>query len=213
VKRAAASSPRRRPIVGAAALIAALAYSSPAPAENFLEDLFGGGENSGPSAQTPRLRGAEPRPRREPPAIVPPAQQRGETHGPKPGAKAANKPANKPTNTAPAKPSAEPAEPPPPPYDAQIQRLAEVLGGLSFLRDLCGEGDGDDWRGKMARLRDADAPAGARRQRLTAAFNRGFHGYELTYRVCTPNARLVIARYLDEAESLSREVASRYGNP
>ena len=65
----------------------------------------------------------------------------------------------------------------------------------------------------MAQLRDSDAPAGARRQRLTAAFNRGFRGYELTYRVCTPNARLVIARYLDEAESLSHEVASRYGNP
>ena len=29
----------------------------------------------------------------------------------------------------------------------------------------------------------------------------------------TPNARLVIARYLDEAESLSHEVASRYANP
>jgi uncharacterized protein (TIGR02301 family) len=139
----------------------------------------------------------------------PPAQSRGETHAPKRGAKAANKPANK----AAAKPPAEPSEPPPAPYDAQIQRLAEVLGGLSFLRDLCGEGDGDDWRGKMAQLRDADTPAGPRRQRLTAAFNRGFRGYELTYRACTPNARLVIAHYLDEAESLSHEVASRYGNP
>jgi uncharacterized protein (TIGR02301 family) len=208
VKRAAAASPRRRPIVGAAALIAALACSPPAPAANFLEDLFGGGESSGQTAR-PRLRGAEPRPSREPPAIHPPAQSRGETRGAKRSAKAADKPGNK----APAKPPAEPSEPPPAPYDAQIQRLAEVLGGLSFLRDLCGEGDGDDWRGKMAQLRDADAAAGPRRQRLTAAFNRGFRGYELTYRACTPNARLVIARYLDEAESLSHEVASRYGNP
>ena len=210
MKRAAASSPRRRPIIGAAALIAALACSPPAPAANFLEDLFGGGEGSGPSAQTPRprLRGAEPRPAREPPASHPSAQPRGEAHAPK-RAKGANKAVNK----APAKPPAEPPEPPPAPYDAQIQRLAEVLGGLSFLRDLCGDGDGDDWRGKMAQLRDADAASGPRRQRLTAAFNRGFRGYELTYRVCTPNARLVIARYLDEAESLSHEVASRYGNP
>ena len=140
----------------------------------------------------------------------PPAQPRGETHAPKPAAKAAT---NKPANKAAAKPPAEPPEPPPPPYDAQIQRLAEVLGGLSFLRDLCGDGDGDDWRGKMAQLRDADAPSGTRRQRLTAAFNRGFRGYELTYRVCTPNARLVIARHLGEAEGLARDVASRYGNP
>ena len=211
MKRAAAASPRRRPIVGAAALIAALAGNTPAPAANFLENLFGVGESSGPSAQMPRLRlrGAEPRPSREPPAIHPPAQSRGETRGAKRSAKAADKPGNK----AAAKPPAEPSEPPPAPYDTQIQRLAEVLGGLSFLRDLCGEGDGDDWRGKIAQLRDADAAAGPRRQRLTAAFNRGFRGYELTYRACTPNARMVIARYLDEAESLSHEVASRYGNP
>lgn len=206
MKRAAASSRRRRPIVGAAALIAALACSAPAPAANFLEDLFGGGESS---AQTPRprLRGAEPRPSREPPETRSPPQRDG-THAPKRAAKGANKGAK-----ALAKPPTEPSEPPPPPYEAQLQRLAEVLGGLSFLRDLCGDGDGDDWRGKMAQLRDADAAAGPRRQRLTAAFNRGFRGYELTYRVCTPNARLVIARYLDEAESLSHEVASRYANP
>jgi uncharacterized protein (TIGR02301 family) len=105
------------------------------------------------------------------------------------------------------------AEPPPAPYDPALTRLAEVLGGLSFLRDLCGDGDGEDWRGRMAQLRDAATPAGIRRQKLTAAFNRGFHGYELTYRSCTPNARLIISRYLDEAERLSREVVTRYGNP
>ncbi len=110
-------------------------------------------------------------------------------------------------------PPPPPSEPPPPPYDAQLMRLGEVLGGLSFLRDLCGDGDGDDWRGKMAQLRDATAPSGARRQKLTAAFNHGFRGYELTYRSCTPNARQIISRYLEEAEKLSRDVVSRYGNP
>jgi uncharacterized protein (TIGR02301 family) len=105
------------------------------------------------------------------------------------------------------------AEPPPAPYDPQLVRLSEVLGGLSFLRDLCGDGDGEDFRSKMSQLRDSAAPAGLRRQKLTAAFNRGFRGYELTYRSCTPNARLVIARYLEEAERLSQDVVTRYGNP
>jgi uncharacterized protein (TIGR02301 family) len=104
-------------------------------------------------------------------------------------------------------------EPPPAPYDPQLVRLSEVLGGLSFLRDLCGDGDGEDFRSKMSQLRDSAAPAGLRRQKLTAAFNRGFRGYELTYRSCTPNARLVIARYLEEAERLSQDVVTRYGNP
>jgi uncharacterized protein (TIGR02301 family) len=184
-------------------LALALARSSPAPAQNFLQDLFGG-DRPAPAAQAPSpdQKRAEPRAHRDKATKPLQAQRRGETHAAKAAAKSAGKPE-----------PVKPAEQPPPPYDAQIQRLAEVLGGLSFLRDLCGEGDGDDWRDKMAQLRDADAPAGARRQRLTAAFNRGFRGYELTYRVCTPNAQQVIARYLDEAENLSRDVASRYGNP
>lgn len=113
---------------------------------------------------------------------------------------------------APSKPEA-PAETPPTPYDGKLRRLAEVLGGLSYLRDLCGDGDGDDWREKLARLREADSPTGARRERLTASFNRGFRGYELTYRVCTPNARTTIARYLDEADRLARDITVHYGNP
>jgi uncharacterized protein (TIGR02301 family) len=202
--RDAASSPRRQRLVCAAALVVALTSPSPAPAENFLFDLFGGGERRAPARQAPSFdqRRGESRQQREKASKH--SLRRGETRAGKPAAKSAGKPPPEP---------AKPQEPPPPPYDAQMQRLAEVLGGLSFLRDLCGDGDGDDWRGKMAQLRDADAPAGTRRQRLTAAFNRGFRSYELTYRVCTPNARLVIARYLDEAERLSRDVASRYGNP
>ncbi len=84
---------------------------------------------------------------------------------------------------------------------------------MSYLSDLCGGDDGDEWRGKMAQLRDAEAPTGPRRQKLNAAFNRGFRGYELTYRVCTPNARLVIARYLGEADRLSRDLTARFGEP
>lgn len=105
------------------------------------------------------------------------------------------------------------AEPPPPPYEPQLTRLTEILGALSFLRDLCGAGDGDEWRGKMSALLDADAPSGQRREKLTASFNRGFRGFELTYRVCTPNAEQAITRYLAEAGRLTREITYRYGNP
>ena len=88
-----------------------------------------------------------------------------------------------------------------------------MLGALAFLRDLCGSGDGEEWRGKMSALLDADAPSGARRQRLMASFNHGFRGYELTYRACTPNAKTVISRYLAEASRLTRDITYRYGNP
>jgi len=34
--------------------------------------------------------------------------------------------------------------------------------------------------------------------------------YELTYRACTPTAREVVARFLDEASRIARDVANRY---
>jgi uncharacterized protein (TIGR02301 family) len=173
----------------AASAVGAQASTKDLPAD------FGGGDRAARGQAEPALRLAlaehKPAPRAK-------RESRRESQKPAP---------KKPQEAAP-----EP-EPPPAPYDPQLLRLAEVLGGLSYLRDLCGDGDGEEWRGKMAQLRDATAPTGSRRQKLTNAFNHGFHGYEITYRVCTPNAQAIIERYLDEAERLSRDVAVRYGNP
>lgn len=97
------------------------------------------------------------------------------------------------------------------PYDPQLARLAEIVGALAFLRDLCKAGDGDDWRDRMTALLDADAPNGARRQKLIGAFNRGFRGFELTYRACTPNAEAAVSRYLAEADHITNDIAYRFG--
>ena len=48
------------------------------------------------------------------------------------------------------------AEGPPPPYEPQLLRLSEILGALSYLRDLCGAGG---WRG-LARQNDLAARGG-----------------------------------------------------
>lgn len=102
---------------------------------------------------------------------------------------------------------------PPAPYEPQMTRLAEVLGALTFLRNLCAAGDSEEWRAKMSSLVAAEGSEGGRREKLVGAFNAGFHGYELTYRVCTPNARAAITRYLDEAGKLARDITYRYGSP
>lgn len=102
------------------------------------------------------------------------------------------------------------AEPPPPPYDAQVLRLAEILGALSYLDDLCG-GSGTDWRVKMQALIDAEAKTPLHRERIAGRFNRGFQGYRQSYRACTKNARAVIIRFLAEGSRLSHEVVDRYG--
>ena len=98
-----------------------------------------------------------------------------------------------------------------PPYEPQLERLAERLGTLALMRDLCGDGDAAEFRTRMAALLDAEARTPAWRDRLAGAFNRGVRGYAASYRSCTPSARLVIARSLAEADRLTRDLASRYG--
>ena len=116
------------------------------------------------------------------------------------------------------KAAAAPASPPPPaaaspddrPYDPQLLRLAEVLGALTTMRQLCGAPDADQWRRRMQALLDAEGNPPARKDRLAGAFNRGLRGYGLTYRTCTSNARLVIRRFLDESSRLARDIGNRY---
>ena len=100
----------------------------------------------------------------------------------------------------------------PAPYDRDLQRLAEILGALHYLRGLCGANEGGKWRNEMQALLDAETPTGERRDKLTASFNRGYRGFQQTYRTCTPAAGLVIRRYLEEGSKISREITARYAN-
>ena len=101
--------------------------------------------------------------------------------------------------------------PPPPPYEQQLLRLSEMMGALAYLRDLCGAADGAEFRAKIKSLLDADGIDQSQRDLIAGAYNRGFEGYRLSYRICTPAAGEVIARYLAETERLSAELVSRYG--
>jgi len=99
-----------------------------------------------------------------------------------------------------------------PAYEADLTRLAEILGALHYLRDLCGAREGQTWRNEMQALLDAEAPAGERRDRLTASFNRGYRGFQQSYRACTPAASYAIRRYLEEGSRIARDVTARYAN-
>jgi uncharacterized protein (TIGR02301 family) len=98
------------------------------------------------------------------------------------------------------------------PFDGSLQRLAEILGALHYLRGLCGANEGQKWRNEMQSLVDAETPSGDRRARMIASFNRGYYGYQQSYRTCTPAADLVIRRYLEEGSKIIRDVTARYAN-
>jgi uncharacterized protein (TIGR02301 family) len=98
------------------------------------------------------------------------------------------------------------------PFDGSLQRLAEILGALHYLRNICGANEGQKWRNEMQSIVDAEAPSGERRLRMIASFNRGYRGYQQSYRTCTPAADLVIRRYLEEGSKIAREMTARYAN-
>src|ERR1700730_1533959 len=178
--------------IAAAAICVAISTASAASPFDF---LFGG-----PPAATP------------PPAQAKPGQSGGNNpqhgkakHKAKPNAAIAAKPA--PNAKAPPAPEAEP----PPPYDPEIQRLAEILGALTYLDALCATNPPGDWGAKMQALLEAEAKTAARKERLAGSYNRGFQDYQRTYHLCTPNAQAIIGRFLAEGAGIAHEVVNRYG--
>jgi uncharacterized protein (TIGR02301 family) len=96
------------------------------------------------------------------------------------------------------------------PYDERLLRLAEILGSVHYLRELCESNDGQIWRDRMRELLDAEGSSALRRARLTRSFNLGYNSYSRTYKACTPSAQTTITRFMSEgvqiAETLVRTI-------
>lgn len=89
------------------------------------------------------------------------------------------------------------------PYDDKLLRLAEILGAIHFLRELCGGGDGLLWRERMEELIRAEGPSAIRQARLTSSFNQGYRNFQRTYATCTPTAKTTIERFVAEGAQIS----------
>jgi uncharacterized protein (TIGR02301 family) len=111
----------------------------------------------------------------------------------------------------PAPPQPPAPEAPPTAYEPDLLRMAEIVGSLAFLRQLCGGAEAAQWRKRMADLLEAEGTTQGRRERLAGAYNRGFRGYALTYRSCTSAAIEATTRLTQDGERLSRALAGRFG--
>jgi uncharacterized protein (TIGR02301 family) len=117
----------------------------------------------------------------------------------------------RPAPAQPAPPKQPPAPAPAPqplpsddkPYDTQLFRLAEILGTLHYLRELCGANEGQVWRENMRELASSEGTSALRRARLVESFNRGYRDYSRTYRTCTQPALVAIQRFMDQASTIS----------
>jgi uncharacterized protein (TIGR02301 family) len=116
-----------------------------------------------------------------------------------------------------AKPEEAPAEQPavvekPAPYDDRLLRMAEILGSVHYLRNLC-NGREEQWRQMMAQLLADEAKnEPLRSAKLTAGFNRGYRAFAATYTKCTPQAVAAEQKYRAEGATLATEITARFGN-
>lgn len=95
------------------------------------------------------------------------------------------------------------------PYDDKLMRLAEILGAVHYLRELCSANDGQLWRDKMKELIDTEGGTAIRRARLTRSFNQGYRSYRRTYVTCTPTAQSSIERFLAEGIQIGDGLIAR----
>ena len=104
----------------------------------------------------------------------------------------------------------EEMRPPPPddrPYDDKLLRLAEILGALHYLRELCGADEGQLWRDKMNEIVNHEGTTAVRRAKLVTSFNAGYRGYRRTYRTCTASASLATSRFVSEGARIASALA------
>jgi uncharacterized protein (TIGR02301 family) len=100
--------------------------------------------------------------------------------------------------------------PPPPddrPYDVKLLRLAEILGAVHYLRELCGAQEGQLWRDQMREIVKNEGSTAVRRAKLVNSFNDGYRGYRRTYRTCTSSATLAITRFSAEGAQIAAALA------
>lgn len=104
-------------------------------------------------------------------------------------------------------------EAPPPAYEGQLLHLAQILGSVDYLRQLCHGDAGGRWRATMQRLIDTEAAGEPERiKHLTAAFNRGYRSFASVYTACTESAVAAEQKYRREGATLANQIAAKYGN-
>ncbi len=98
-----------------------------------------------------------------------------------------------------------------PPYDTKLLRLAEILGSLHYLQNLCNTPT-NQWYNHMTALIEAEKPTPQRRAYFYEAFNEAYRAFSANYHHCTQSAIEANQRYVTEGRSLSENLLTRFNN-
>lgn len=96
-------------------------------------------------------------------------------------------------------------------YDTKLLRLAEILGSLHYLRNLCSTPT-KQWYDHMTALIEAEEPTPQRRAHLYEAFNGAYRAFSANYHHCTNSAIEADRRYVEEGKALSQSLLMHFNN-
>lgn len=100
-----------------------------------------------------------------------------------------------------------------PPYEDRLHRVAELVGSLHYITNLCGTAKNDQFRIKMQEFIEAETlNEPLRRKLLISKYNKGYRAFASVYTSCTDSAKLVETNYRSEGKALIDELLSRYSN-
>lgn len=95
---------------------------------------------------------------------------------------------------------------------AKAVQLAEILGAVHHIRDICGANEGQLWRNKMIEMIPVLQPTEAERQRLVKHFNDSYYRYRNAYPKCTAAAAGQSDKLMQDGQKIAEELAaSGYG--
>lgn len=89
-----------------------------------------------------------------------------------------------------------------------LMRLAEILGSVHHLRDVCGANDGLLWRNKMIDMMNVAKLDPKQRKAMISHFNDAFYDARTRFPQCTSDAANRANALFDEAHRLAERLAN-----
>lgn len=88
-----------------------------------------------------------------------------------------------------------------------LVRLAEILGSVHHLREICGADEGAMWRNKMIDMMNVASLDAEARQRMISHFNDAYYQARSTFPECSTPAAAKSNALLEEGRRLAASLA------
>lgn len=94
-------------------------------------------------------------------------------------------------------------------YTKKINLLAESLGALQFIEQLCNKNQ-TDWRQYMRDLMAAQHGSQERQAEIIGHFNHSYNSLTINYTSCTSTAKKLYKYHVDQSKALIKELLDKY---